>query len=313
MVTISCRERNGVAAEAAAWRYEEAFARNLGLLTAAEQERLRLSRVAIAGLGGVGGIHLVTLARLGIGAFHIADPDQFELANFNRQIGASVTTLGQPKAEIMAEMARAVNPDLGLNVFAEPVTETNVAAFLEGIDVVVDGIDAFALEARRLLCREARRRGIWVVAAGPLGFSTAWLLFSPTGMSFDDYFDLHDDMSPLERMVAYAVGIAPAATHRGRLSLADVDFTLGRGPSLGLACQLCAGVAATEVLKILLGKGDVRPVPHYAQCDAYRGICRTGKLRGGNRHPWQRLKRWWLSRQLRCLGWDDQLQRRPNY
>src|SRR5262249_45278841 len=153
---------------------------------------LRESRIAIAGLGGVGGVHLATLARLGIGSFHIADPDRFEPVNFNRQHGATVNVLGRRKATVMEREARAINPDLDLHVFPEAVTPSNVAAFLDGADVLVDGIDFFALESRRLLFREARRRGIWAVTAGPLGFSTAWLVFDPKGMSFDDYFDLHD-------------------------------------------------------------------------------------------------------------------------
>ena len=170
--------------------YEEAFSRHRGLIDRQEQERLRQCRVAIVGMGGVGGIHLVTLARLGIGAFHIADPDRFELANFNRQYGATTRSLGQGKAEVMADEARAINPELRLRVFPEAITPENVGAFLDGVDVLVDGIDFFAIEARRLVFREARRRGIWALTAGPIGFSAAWLVFSPTGMSFDDYFDL---------------------------------------------------------------------------------------------------------------------------
>lgn len=63
--------------------YSKAFARNLGLVQPDEQHRLQQSVVAIAGLGGVGGVHLTTLARLGIGGFHIADFDSFEIQNFN--------------------------------------------------------------------------------------------------------------------------------------------------------------------------------------------------------------------------------------
>src|SRR6516225_411029 len=92
----------------ASYCYEEAFARHLGLFSPEEQNRLRGSRVAIAGLGGVGGIHLITLARLGIGAFNIADPDRFELANFNRQYGANLRSLGQRKVQVMAREARAI-------------------------------------------------------------------------------------------------------------------------------------------------------------------------------------------------------------
>jgi molybdopterin/thiamine biosynthesis adenylyltransferase len=298
-MTITSNPVESVAAE---WSYDTAFCRNRGLINAEEQNKLCNSRVAIAGLGGVGGIHLVTLARLGIGAFHLADPDRFELANFNRQYGAITRTLGHSKAEVMSGEARAINPEVQLRVFAEPIDPHNVDAFLDGVDVFVDGIDFFAIEARRLLFREARQRGIWSVTAGPVGFSTAWLVFDPNGMSFDDYFDLHDGMDRWEQIIAFAVGLAPRATHLRYLDLSAIDPQSGRGPSAGLACQLCAGVAAAETMKILLGRSPIRAAPYYGQFDAYRGILRTGRLRGGNRHPLQRLKRWYLRRRLRALG-----------
>jgi molybdopterin/thiamine biosynthesis adenylyltransferase len=284
------------------WNYDEAFSRNRGLVGAGEQERLRRSRVAIAGLGGVGGIHLVTLARLGIGSFHIADPDHFETGNFNRQCGALVSALGHSKARVMEGQARDINPDLDLRVWTEAVTRENVGDFLEGVQVLVDGIDFFAPEARRLVYREARRRGVWVVCAGPIGFSTAWLVFDPRGMSFDSYFDLRDGQDRVEQVAAFAAGLTPAATHMPYMDLSGVEVRSGRGPSAGLACQLCAGVAAAEVLKILLHRGPVRSAPWYFQFDAYRHQLRQGRLWWGNRHPWQRLKRWmWLRRLRRSL------------
>ena len=92
--------------------YDEAFSRNIGWVTRAEQQALRGKCVAIAGLGGVGGVHLLTLARLGIGRFRIADFDAFDLANFNRQVGAGMSTLGQRKTDVLARMARDVNPEV---------------------------------------------------------------------------------------------------------------------------------------------------------------------------------------------------------
>jgi molybdopterin/thiamine biosynthesis adenylyltransferase len=294
----SARERPG----AASWSYDDAFDRHRGLINAQEQRRLRDSRVAVVGLGGVGGVHLATLARLGIGAFHIADPDCFEVVNFNRQYGADTDSLGQAKAEVMARKARAINPDVKLKVFAEAISPDNVHEFLDGVDILIDGVDFFAIEARRLLFREARKRGIWAITAGPVGFSTAWLVFSPTGMSFDDYFDLDDSMSAMEQVIAFAVGLAPRATHLGYMDLSQVDLTSGRAPSAGLACQLCSGVAATEVLKVLLGRAPILSAPWYFQFDAYRQVLRKGRLRFGNRHPLQRLKRWLLRRRLAALG-----------
>jgi molybdopterin/thiamine biosynthesis adenylyltransferase len=289
------------------WAYGEAFARNLGLVQAEEQQQLRNSRVAIVGMGGVGGVHLTTLARLGVGKFSIADPDTFEVANFNRQYGATTRTLGRSKVEVMAEEARAINPEVDLRTF-RAITPANVADFLDGARVLIDGIDFFELDVRRLLFREARQRGLWAVTAAPLGFSTAWLSFSPTGMSFDDYFDIHDDMSRLDQLVAFLVGLAPRATQRTYMDLRQADPAARRGPSAGLACQLCSGVAAVETLKIVLGRGPLRPAPCYAQFDAYRCLLRCGKLRRGNRNPLQRLKRWLVRRFLVRMGWEAVLQ-----
>ncbi len=284
------------------WDYDEAFSRHRGLLTAAEQQKLANSRVAILGMGGVGGIHLVTLARLGIGAFHIADPDRFELANFNRQYGATRESLGRSKAAVMAGVAQSINPNVQLRLFPEPINAANVGAFLEGLDVVIDGVDFFAIEVRRLVFREAQRRGIWALTAGPLGFSAAWLVFSPTGMSFDKYFDLRDSMSRLDQLIAFGLGLAPRGTHLQYLDLSQLDIASKRSPSTALACHVCSGVAAAEVAKILLGRSPIRPAPWYFQFDAYRQVFRKGRLFFGNRHPWQRLKRWWLRRYLLRSG-----------
>lgn len=290
--------------KARSWTYESAFCRNLGLINETDQQRLRNSRVAIAGMGGVGGVHLITLARLGIGAFHISDPDTFDVPNFNRQYGANLRTLGANKADVMATECRAINPDVNLRVFTEPITPANVGEFLDGTQLLIDAIDFFAMDARRMVFREARARGMWALTAGPIGFSTAWLVFSPTGMTFDEYFDLRDDMDDLDKMIAFLVGLAPRATQRVYADMTKVDPQNRRGPSTGLACHLASGVAAAESLKILLGKGTVRPAPHYFQFDAYRQMLCRGKLWWGNRNPLQRLKRRIFRKRAIALGWD---------
>ena len=280
------------------WSYEDAFCRHRGLLSADEQQRLKTSRVAIAGLGGVGGVHLVTLARLGIGRFTIADPDTFETANTNRQYGAHIDTRGRGKAAVMAEEVRRINPDVDLHVFDRAIQPEEVDEFLDGADLFVDGIDFFSIAIRRALFRQAAANRMYAVTAGPMGFGSAWLVFDPDGMSFDSYFDLNDSQSDLEQLIAFAVGVAPALLHRPYLDLAEVSLTDRRGPSAGLACQLCAGVAAAESLKILLNRGGVKPVPRFSQFDAYRGRLKQGRLRWGNRGPVQQLKRLWLRRRF---------------
>lgn len=283
-----------------AWSYETAFCRNRGLINAAEQEKLRHTRVAIAGLGGVGGVDLVTLARLGIGRFTIADPDTFELANTNRQYGATQSTMQHSKAEVMAQIVRDINPEVDIRVFKEPISASNAEDFLAETDVLVDGIEAFEIEARRLLFGLARKKGIYGLGAGPVGFSTVWVIFDPHGMSYDRYFGFDDSMDALEQFVAYIIGMAPRATHMSYTDVSSVNWQARTGPSLSLACQLASGVIGAEVLKILLKRGPLRPAPYYHQFDPYVGRYARGRLLlDGKHHPWQRFKRWWLTRYLR--------------
>jgi molybdopterin/thiamine biosynthesis adenylyltransferase len=268
------------------------------LITEAEQQRLRDSRVAIAGMGGVGGVHLATLARLGIGKFTIADPDVFEVANFNRQYGATVSNLGRNKAEAMAEAALDIDPQLDIRVMPTGVGPDNISQFLDGADLFVDGLDFFSIEVRRLVFRHAADRGIWSVTAGPLGFSTAWLAFDPQGMSFDRYYDLDDRMSRLEQLVAFAVGLTPRATHLAYMDLSQASIKDKTGPSASLACQLASGVAGAYAVQILLGKGPIAAAPIFHQFDPWRGVYRKGRLYFGNRGPIQRLKRKILARRF---------------
>src|SRR5262249_13727821 len=95
----------------------------------------------------------------------------------------------------------------------------------------------------------------------------------------------------------------PRATQRPYMDFREVDASTGRGPSAGLACHLCSGVAGAGVVKILLGRSPIRPAPWDFQFDAYRQVLRKGRLPWGDRHPWRRLKRHLARRQLDRLGW----------
>ncbi|MBL8023008.1 MAG: ThiF family adenylyltransferase [Elusimicrobia bacterium] len=280
--------------------YPKAFSRNLGLVQPDEQLQLKRSVVAIAGLGGVGGVHLTTLARLGVGGFHIADFDSFEVQNFNRQAGATVSSLGRSKVDVMAEQLLDINPTVKLQRFEKGVQRGNVAAFLDGVDVIVDGLDFFAVEARELLFDEAERRGIPLVTAGPIGMSVAWLVFRPGSMSWRDYFAFDLARGKTDKFLLFALGLTPQATQMSYLDRTYVNLEEHRGPSMALAVQLCAGVAAAEVLKLILKRGPISSAPHYHQFDAYKGKLVEGKLRWGNRGWGQRLKatifRWMLSK-----------------
>ncbi|GAB4391132.1 MAG: hypothetical protein Tsb0032_01470 [Kiloniellaceae bacterium] len=270
--------------------YDAAFDRNIGWVTADEQRALRTKRVAIAGMGGVGGVHLLTLARMGIGAFNLSDLDSFELANFNRQAGAAVSTLDRPKVDVMAEMAGDINPQLDIRRFPEGISEANIDAFLEGVDLFVDGFDFFVPDIRAKVFRRCAELGIPAITAGPIGFGTCYIVFLPGKMTFEQYFRM-EGLSKERQYARFLLGLSPKGLHRHYLvDPSRLNLIEKRGPSSAAAVQLCAGVVGGEAVKILLGRGRVRAAPCYHQFDIYQGRFVAGRLPLGNDNPLQRLK-----------------------
>lgn len=277
---------------------EEAFSRNIGLFSPGEQERLAKARIAIPGMGGVGGVHLINLVRTGIGRFNLADFDQYEPVNVNRQYGARVPSFGRPKLEVMIDEAHSINPFLDITPYPSGLTADNMEAFLTGVDVVLDGLDFFQFEIRRSLFNMARSMGVPVITAGPLGYSSALLVFTPHGMGFDDYFDVGGELPEEQKYLRFAMGLAPRPTHIGYMDLSRVDLKGGKGPSLNIACQLCSSLAATEAVRIILGKPGLKPAPCFLQFDPFRQALRKGRLSRGNRTFSQRAKLWYVQNVL---------------
>ncbi len=271
------------------FNYQDAFSRNIGWVTEQEQAVLREKRIAIAGMGGVGGFHLLTLARLGVGKFNIADLDTFEVANFNRQAGASMASIGRHKAEVLAELARQINPECEIEIFPHGVNSENVGAFFRDVDLYVDGLDFFAFQARQMVFAHCHQQAIPAITVAPLGMSAGLMNFLPGQMSFEEYFQW-GDRPELEKAVRFLVGLAPALLHRHYLAdPSRVNLKARKGPSTIMACQLCGGVAGAEALKILLGRGKVWAAPHGIQFDAYRNRMAHTWRPGGNRNPINRI------------------------
>lgn len=281
-----------------AFDYATAFSRNLGLINPSEQQILRRTRVALAGLGGVGGAHATTLARTGIGSFTIADPDHFEWANSNRQAGCMASTIGHAKVDVLRGMIRDINPEANVTTL-DAIGPDTIEAFLAGVDIIVDGLDFFAVDARILLYREARRRNIPVVVAGPIGTSVIWQVYLPNSMPWEDFFGMSLARDDLDRWILFYLGNAPAMLHVPSLDVTSIRLDERRGPSLALAVQMCAGVAAAEVLKIRLGRGPVYASPYHMQFDTYTQRFARIRLRWGLRGPLQRLKFAMLRRRIR--------------
>lgn len=275
----------------ATFHYEEAFIRNIGWVTEVEQQQLRTKKIAISGCGGVGGWQLLLLARLGVANFNIADFDKFELANFNRQVGATVSSLNDPKVEVMSKMALDINPEINFHLFEKGLDENNIDDFLKDVDLYVDGIDFYALSIREKIFKRCRELNIPAITAAPLGMGTSYIIFMPDQMSFEDYFCLNG-LSDHDKQLNYLIGLSPKTlSYRYLIDKTTTNLEQQRGPSTVVGCQLCASVVGAQAVKILLRRGSIYSAPYYHSFDAYLDQYHRGKLWWGNRNPIQILKR----------------------
>ncbi len=285
--------------------YTEAFCRNIGVVTEAEQATLKHSCVAVAGIGGLGSIFAHTYARLGVGHFKLADGDTFQVANFNRQLGGTVSTVGMNKARAVQQQMNDINPEAKIEVWEENLDDSNMDTFLQNVDLVLNEIELFEVSAHRMLFREARARGRTVLMAAPMGFTGALLTFTPDGMSAEEYFDWNDDQNNEERLARFVLGLAPRRLHHAQIDLRYVDADRHLAPSNILACFLCAGLAAMEGIRFLTGRSGLRPVPYSFQFDPYTRRTRQTYLRRGNRSLLQRFKIRQLLRNYQLLRKDS--------
>lgn len=271
--------------------YTEAFSRNLGWLGLSEQLQIKKSCIAIAGLGGVGGSHLLALVRMGFENFHIADLDEFDVANTNRQAGAMMSTLGKSKVSVMSSMAKDINPNVVIRPFDKGINSENLSDFLEGVDLVVDGLDLYAPKIRRQLFTQSYERRLPFVTAGPLGGGSAYLVFDQSSPHPDKYFNFNDDQSEMDMLIHFLVGLAPKALQAKYLVASEhVSPFDGKLCSLSAGAYMASGVVATKAMQIILNRNSVNAAPRYQQFDAYLNRYVSGRLRWGNRSWLQKLK-----------------------
>ena len=292
------------------FNYEEAFSRNIGWVTTSEQQQLKNTKVAIGGLGGVGGDHTVVLSRLGIGNFNISDLDDYDIANFNRQAGANMNTLGKPKAEVMEETVRAINPEANIKNFKQGINDDNLEEFLDGVDIYVDSLDIFALEIRRKVFQRCYEKGIPAITAAPMGMGTAYLVFKPGEMSLEEYCCFVDP-SPsateeekqeifADNIIRFIISVSPSVQQRHYLvDRSAVNFMKKKVPSTCMGISLAAGALCTNVLKLILKRGDVVHAPRGLHFDAYRNALVKTWRPWGNKNPLQRYMFWRVKQMLK--------------
>ena len=140
------------------------FSRTELLFGKEAMERLSGCRVAVFGIGGVGGYVCEALARSGVGAFDLIDDDKVCLSNINRQIIATQKTVGQYKVDVMKERILDINPDAEVNIYKCFFRPENSSDFpFDKYDYVVDAIDT--VTAKIELVMQCQKAGVPIMSS----------------------------------------------------------------------------------------------------------------------------------------------------
>ncbi|WP_031479765.1 HesA/MoeB/ThiF family protein [Maridesulfovibrio frigidus] len=200
----------------------ERYVRNLTTFTQEEQAKLFSSKVAMVGLGGLGGHMLESLARAGVGHIVACDGDIFEPSNLNRQFLSSESTLLMKKSAAAAELVKNVNPAVLFEVESQFLEGGQFDEFVSDSDIVVDCLGG--LKHRSQLKDAAFRNNIPLVTACVAGWAGIVATVYPGDTSPADFFG---DNNGLEEALGTPI------------------------PAISTA----VGVQSAEILKILSGKG----------------------------------------------------------
>lgn len=143
---------------------ETFFCRTQWLLGSQAMDQLIRSKVAVFGIGGVGGYVVEGLMRCGIGSFLLVDHDTVSLSNCNRQIIATLQTVGMPKVQAMKQRILSVNPSAQVETRQEFFSAENVDTFdFSQFDYLVDAIDS--VTSKLLLIQQAKKQGVPILSS----------------------------------------------------------------------------------------------------------------------------------------------------
>jgi len=141
------------------------------------QDKLRRSKVAVVGLGGLGSASALYLALAGIGYLRLVDQDTVELNNLHRQVLYSLDNIRYPKVEAAAKRIQQINTKVKVEPIPENVREDNVEEVVEGVDCVVDGLDN--MRTRYLINRTCAKHRIPYVFGAAIGIEGNLSVFAP--------------------------------------------------------------------------------------------------------------------------------------
>lgn len=203
----------------------ERYVRNFDAYSLEEQLRLLSSRVAMLGLGGLGGYLLELLARAGVGGIRAADGDEFAVSNLNRQLYATRRSLGGYKAAAAAARLKQVNLAVDFEPVAQHLDEAGMGRLMAGAELCLDALGGLA--DRPALARQAAKAGIPLVTAAVAGQSGCVATVLPGAKSPADFFGAGAGAEDAQGTPAPAV-----ATAASLMAGEALNILCGRGPAL---------------------------------------------------------------------------------
>jgi len=202
----------------------ERYLRNHDAISEEEQAFLATKRVLVVGCGGLGGMVIECLARIGVGYLRVVDGDVFEESNLNRQLLSSTMNLGRPKTLAAQQRVMAVNPLVEVDAVQAELTVENARQLLGECDVAVDCLDN--IPARLVLQEAAKEAGIPVVHGAVAGWLGRICVIQPGEDLLTLLYPEPDEMRGEERLAG----------------------------TLSFTAALTASWQSAETVKLLLGK-----------------------------------------------------------
>ena len=168
--------------------YWEHVIRNIGPITFLEQELIRTSRVAVLGVGGLGGPLAENLVRAGCQNLVICDFDVFDESNLNRQI-CTTDDLGKRKIDVVEDFLQRIDPEIEVRKFFK-ITQQNIDEVFEDVKVIALTLDDPATSI--FIAREARKRGIPMIESWGVPFLFTWW-FTPDSVDYERCYSLETE------------------------------------------------------------------------------------------------------------------------
>jgi adenylyltransferase/sulfurtransferase len=221
----------------------------------AGQERLAAACVTVVGLGGLGSAAALYLAAAGVGRLRLCDDDVVEASNLQRQILHGEGDLGRPKTDSARDRIRALDPALAVECVPARVEAANVAALVDGADLVIDGTDNVA--TRYLLNRACLDAAVPWVSAAAIRFDAQLTVFDPRDAASPCYRCLWPAEGEAEAACAETGVVAPLVGVVGALqALEAVKLLAGCGrPLVGRVLSLDARSLAFAEFRLARRRG----------------------------------------------------------